>query len=88
MIHRVANFATAFSDGYIIDFTPRHNDGTDWQLLAAPPPGESTEARGFASDGQWHGEEAQFFLIRFPDPQETGIFNLTPRDGGVLGPVS
>ena len=77
------------------DSPPNFNDpvpadltDTDWELLDAPPPGASTEKRGFDANGQWHGEEAQYFLIRFPDPQEVGIFNLTPRDGGVLGPIS
>lgn len=69
---------------------PADLSGTDWQALAPPPPGAPTPGmNGFSDDGnQWHGEEGQYFLIRFPDPQEVGIFNLTSRDGGVRGPIS
>ncbi|MCY4553985.1 MAG: hypothetical protein OXC79_09950, partial [Candidatus Poribacteria bacterium] len=69
---------------------PADLSGTDWQLLATPTPVPATPGmNGWAEDGiQWHGEERQYFLIRFPDPQETGIFNLTPRSGVVRGPVS
>lgn len=62
---------------------------TDWQLLATPPAGDPTpNQNGFDADAQWHGETGQYFLIRFPNPQEIGIFNLTPRIGGVRGPVA
>lgn len=70
---------------------PADLTGTDWELLATPPAGDPTPGmNGFDADGQWHGEanEGQYFLIRFPDPQEIGIFNLTPRVGGVRGPVA
>lgn len=61
---------------------------TDWKLLAVPPPGvPSTEDNDFDADGQWHGEEGQYFLIRFPDPQATGILNLTLRENAVRGPI-
>ena len=68
---------------------PADLTGTYWELLATPPVGNPTpNQNGFDTDGQWHGEEGQYFLIRFPDPQEIGIFNLTPRVGGVRGPVA
>lgn len=68
---------------------PADLTGTDWELLATPPAGNPTPGmNGFDDDGQWHGEERQYFLIRFPDPQEKGIFNLTPRVGGIRGPVA
>ena len=68
---------------------PADLTGTDWQLLKTPPAGDPTpNQNGFDADGQWHGEEGQYFLIRFPNPQEKGIFNLTPRVGGVRGPTS
>ena len=70
---------------------PADLTGTDWQLLATPPAGDPTpNQNGFDADGQWHGKanEGQYFLIRFPNPQEKGIFNLTPRVGGVRGPVA
>ena len=67
---------------------PADLTGTDWELLATPPAGKPTpNQNGFDADGQWHGVEAQYFLIRFPNPQEIGIFNLTPRAGGVRGPT-
>lgn len=63
--------------------TPVPDDltGTDWQLLATPPGGHQ---------GAWHGEEAQYYLIRFPRVENTaiGVFQITPRDSGVRGPVS
>ena len=64
---------------------------TDWKLLDPPPPGAATpNQNGFDADGQWHGEanEGQYFLIRFPDPQATGILNLTLRENAVRGPIS
>ena len=61
---------------------------TDWQLLATPPGGQPTPENNFDDDGNWHGESGQYFLIRFPDPQEVGIFNLRERVGMVRGPVS
>ena len=68
---------------------PADLTGTDWELLATPPAGNPTpNQNGFDADSQWHGEEGQYFLIRFPNPQEIGIFNLTPRVGGVRGPVA
>lgn len=69
---------------------PADLSGTDWQLLATPPGGTPTPGmNGFNDDStQWHGELGQYFLIRFPMPAETGIFNLTPRGGVVRGPVS
>jgi len=68
---------------------PADLTGTDWELLATPPAGNPTpNQNGFDADEQWHGEEGQYFLIRFPDPQEIGIFNLTARVGGVRGPIS
>lgn len=61
----------------------------DWQLLATPPPGDPTPGmNGYDADGIWHGEAGRFFLIRFPDPQEVGIFNLRERVGRVRGPVN
>ena len=61
---------------------------TDWQLLATPPAGDPTpNQNGFDADGQWHGEEGQYFLIRFTDPQNTGILNLTLRENAVRGPI-
>lgn len=61
---------------------------TDWQLLATPPGGQPTPENNFDDDGNWHGESGQYFLVRFPDPQEVGIFNLRERVGMVRGPVS
>ena len=67
---------------------PADLTGTDWTLLATPSPGTPTPgANGFDADGQWHGDEGQFFLIRFPDPQATGILNLTLRENAVRGPT-
>ena len=61
---------------------------TDWQRLAAPPAGEPTPGMNdFDADGQWHGEEGQYFLIRFPDPQNRGILNLTLKENAVRGPT-
>ena len=49
---------------------------TDWQLLAAPPPGDpldmtnslTDEQRAqFSADGtEWHGESGQYFMIVYP----------------------
>lgn len=67
---------------------PADLTGTDWTLLTQPDPNlPRTAENGFDENDIWHGEEGQYFLIRFPDPQEIGIFNLTPRDGKVRGPV-
>ncbi|MCY3744531.1 MAG: hypothetical protein OXH00_26235 [Candidatus Poribacteria bacterium] len=67
---------------------PADLTGTDWTLLATPPAGDPTpNQNGFDTDGQWHGEEGQYFLIRFPDPQNTGILNLTLRENAVRGPI-
>ena len=61
---------------------------TDWQLLATPPAGDPTPGSNeFDADEQWHGEEGQYFLIRFTDPQNTGILNLTLRENAVRGPI-
>lgn len=61
---------------------------TDWTLLATPPAGNPTpNQNGFDAEGQWHGEEGQYFLIRFPDPQNTGILNLTLRENALRGPI-
>lgn len=67
---------------------PADLTGTDWQLLATPPGGQPTPESNFDDDGNWHGESGQYFLIRFSDPQEVGIFNLRERVGMVRGPVS
>ena len=67
---------------------PADLTGTDWQLLATPPGGQPTPENNFDDDGNWHGESGQYFLVRFPDPQEVGIFNLRERVGIVRGPVS
>ena len=63
------------------DPVPDDLTGTDWQVLATPPGGHQ---------GEWHGEEAQYYLIRFGMVPETatGIFNLTFREGSIRGPVS
>ena len=66
---------------------PANLEGTDWQLLDTPPGGQPTAENDFADDGTWHGVSGQYFLIRFPDPQEVGIFNLRERIGIVRGPV-
>lgn len=67
---------------------PADLTGIDWTLLATPPAGTPTPgSNGFDADGQWHGEEGQYFLIRFPDPQATGILNLTLKENAVRGPV-
>ena len=62
--------------------TPVPDDlaGTDWQVLATPPGGHQ---------GAWHGEEGQYYLIRFPNVENTatGVFQMTPRDSGVRGPT-
>lgn len=54
--------------------------GTDWQVLATPPGGHA---------GTWHGEEGQYFLIRYAkvDANATGIFNLTLRENALRGPT-
>ena len=60
-----------------------------WQVLDTPPAGvPATEDNNFDDDGTWHGESGQYFLVRFSNPQEPGIFNLTERPGIVRGPVS
>lgn len=62
----------------------------EWQPLATPPDGDPTPGMNGYDNSEppiWHGEEGQYFLIRFPNPQEIGIFNLTPREGAVRGPV-
>ena len=66
---------------------PADLTGTDWQTLATPPGGPPTAANHFDDAGVWHGESGQFFLIRFSDPQEVGIFNLRERVGIVRGPT-
>jgi len=68
--------------------TPADLDGTDWTILTQPDPNlPKTAENGF--DGNiWHGEEGQYFLIRFDNPQEVGIFNMTPREGRVRGPIA
>ena len=66
------------------DFTvpvPDDLTGTDWRLLATPPGGH---------EGEWHGEEAQYFMIRFPsvEANATGIFSMTLREGNpIRGPI-
>lgn len=62
--------------------------GTDWQGLMTPPGGAPTPENNFDDNGVWHGESGQYFLIRFPNPQEVGIFNLRERVGIVRGPTS
>lgn len=67
------------------DFTvpvPDDLTNTDWQLLATPPGGHQ---------GEWHGAEGQYFMIRFSEVDEnaTGIFQMTLREENPLrGPVS
>ena len=62
------------------DPVPDDLAGTEWQVLATPPGGHA---------GEWHGEEGQYFLIRFTDVQDTatGIFNMTLRENAVRGPI-
>lgn len=69
---------------------PDDLSGTDWQLLSTPPAGNPTPgSNGFDDDGQWHGESGQYFLIEWTvGANATGVFQMTPRDGGVRGPVS
>lgn len=65
---------------------------TDWQQLQSPPTGVPTTAANlFDENGFWHGaaNEGQYFLIRWiVDANTTGIFNMTPRDGMLRGPIS
>lgn len=67
------------------DFTtavPDDLTGTDWQALTTPPPGHQ---------GEWHGEDAQFFLMRIEvtNPDATGIAQFTLRPNSSLrGPVA
>ena len=65
---------------------------TDWELLAAPPPGDPTPGmNGFNDDGmQWHGVELQYLLVRFANISTgiTGAFNMTLREGYLRGPIS
>ena len=60
-----------------------------WQPLASPPAGPPTEENKdeFSSDGTWHGEAGQYYLIRFFDPQESGTFRLREQIGIVRGPT-
>ena len=61
-----------------------------WQPLAPPPGGTATpDMNGYDKSDPpiWHGESGQYYLIRFSDPQEVGIFNLRERVGIVRGPV-
>ena len=52
----------------------------DWQQLTGAPGGHI---------GEWHGEEGQYFLIRFGSVQETatGIFNITLKENTLRGPI-
>lgn len=62
-----------------------------WQGLATPPAGFPTPGmNGYDNSDPpiWHGESGKYFLIRFSNPQEVGIFNLRERVGVVRGPVS
>jgi len=71
---------------------PDNLTSTDWQQLQSPPTGVPTTAENlFDENGFWHGaaNEGQYFLIRWiVDPNTTGIFNMTPRDGMLRGPIS
>lgn len=62
------------------DAVPDALTTTDWTQLRTPPGGYP---------GDWHGEEGQFFLIRFPRVGETtqGNFNMTLREGILRGPT-
>ena len=59
---------------------PADLTGTDWHVLAAPPNGHA---------GPWHGEQGQYFLIRFEvsNADATGIVNYTLRENAVRGPT-
>lgn len=62
-----------------------------WQGLATPPAGSPTPGmNGYDNSDPpiWHGEPGKYFLIRFANPQEVGIFNLRERIGIVRGPIS
>ena len=58
---------------------PADLTGTDWHVLATPPKGHA---------GPWHGEQGQYFLIRFDvsNADATGIVNYTLRENAVRGP--
>lgn len=66
------------------DFTlpvPDDLEGTNWQALSSPPGGHI---------GEWHGEEAQYFLMRIEvtNASATGIAQFTLRPNSSLrGPV-
>ncbi len=67
---------------------PADLTGTDWHLLATPPAGDPTPENNFDDSGVWHGESSQYYLIRFQNPLEVGLFTLRERVGRVAGPVS
>ena len=76
------------------DFTvavPDDLTDTDWQQLASPPVGVPITAENdFDENGFWHGlaNEGQYFLIRWIVTEgTTGVFNLTPREGTLRGPI-
>lgn len=65
--------------------------GTDWQQLATPPAGAPTpNSNGFDADGQWHGEEGQYFLFRInvSNADAVGVAQFTLRPNSLRGPIS
>ena len=71
--------------------TPVPDDlmGTDWQKLQSPPDVPKTESNDFDKNGRWHGEEAQFYLVRFSPKGRSpvGDYRLDLRVGAVSGAV-
>ena len=63
--------------------------GTDWKELQPPPDDPKTESNDFDEDGRWHGEEAQFYLVRFLPVGRSpiGDYRLDLRVGAVFGAV-
>lgn len=62
---------------------------TDWEQLDAAP---TTDDGQFdeSGNGIWHGNEAQYYLIRWGNVAEstTGVFNMVTKHGTVRGPVT
>ena len=89
-IEVVTAFAAATTASIEVD-TVDFAEG-NWERLNPPPPGDPTPGmNNFDNEGNWHGEEAQFFLIFWNavDPGAVGNVNLIFRpDGPIRGPVS
>ena len=84
---------TAFAEATTADIRVQTMDYAEshWQKLESPPGGDPTPGMNdFDDDGNWHGEEGQYFLIFFTevDKNAVGAFNWTLRPNNPLrGPI-